>query len=539
LATSRNTPEYVFTQAIIENGLVKCYARDKNISSPHSIEVLHNLEGPAVFPYDDDNYKLTSIVPKEYWVEGCRVSEKLVSNNDDFQKWLIVYNAGHFLHTANFYSYKLKTICGNDQKISKIVDYFKNKMLQKDALESIPSIEGASSSNEPSAPPPDKWSEMHSYTFGKDHLGNDTYFYDNILVDTKLVQSYEEFEIWQRIHAYLKHDVSNFNYHGFINNLSKRKRSNPPDEFDLLCDKYVKTITDRNSMNEKQKVWYHDYRPIDTKLVQSEDDFKEWLSIYTLISNDGMQVRPNIHTYNGIINSVKFKTLESTYIYSSYRDKIIKREHELLQGAAPKAAETAALFKDYVDGKTFDIKMQQDSIKDFKNKKKESKMSQNTMPTFGDMLKQDAEKSAYRSGANQGIKALKAGLSKYFDSQQMDKASSKAIIDFFESDLGEAAIRALLGYGLTMLPIPGIQQNEYAQKVSEELRVSGLSKGMDKGMEMMQGFIVPALTSAFADTPMFQQMMTSEKHRLPDDQSVDVDMDEEEKEAPKEKRATV
>lgn len=133
-------------------------------------------------------------------------------------------------------------------------------------------------------------------------------------------------------------------------------------------------------------------------------------------------------------------------------------------------------------------------------------------PTLAQIFAKDAEKGAYRTGATQGIKALKLGLTKAFEHEGLSAEKSAAVLEALDTKLGEAFMRLLLGYGLMLVPIEGLQSNKYAQNLSEELRVSGLSEGMNYGAELAQKFLAPALMEAFKNTPMFEK----EKVRLDD-----------------------
>lgn len=139
-----------------------------------------------------------------------------------------------------------------------------------------------------------------------------------------------------------------------------------------------------------------------------------------------------------------------------------------------------------------------------KEEKVMSKSNESVKKSFGEMFMQDAANAAVRSGATAGINALKTGLNKAFESQGMNKNQVKSVMMFLNTPLGEGLLRSCLGHGLTYLPIPMVQDNAYAQSLAEELRVSGLSKGMDKGMELVQQFVVPSLLEAFKNTPLMQ-----------------------------------
>jgi hypothetical protein len=124
--------------------------------------------------------------------------------------------------------------------------------------------------------------------------------------------------------------------------------------------------------------------------------------------------------------------------------------------------------------------------------------------TWGQTFIKDSGKAAIRSGATLGIDGLKAGITKALAAQGIDGPGVKAVMAFFDSDFGDACLRGGLGYTLLGMPIPYIQENEYAQQISEELRVSGLSGGMDQGIAMVKEFIAPALMEAFKNTPIMK-----------------------------------
>lgn len=137
-------------------------------------------------------------------------------------------------------------------------------------------------------------------------------------------------------------------------------------------------------------------------------------------------------------------------------------------------------------------------------------------PKFMEVLAKDAEKGAYRSGANQGVKALKAGLSKILEHEGMNDEKTSAIMEFFDTKIGEMMLRTGLGYGLMYLPVEAIQENKYAKGLSEELRVSGLAEGMDYGAELASKFLIPALMEAYKNTPLLENIpgLAPEKVRL-------------------------
>lgn len=131
--------------------------------------------------------------------------------------------------------------------------------------------------------------------------------------------------------------------------------------------------------------------------------------------------------------------------------------------------------------------------------------------SIGQIFMQDSGKAAIRSGATLGIDGLKAGISKMLESQGVDGPGVKAAMKFFDTKLGDSMLRGGLGYMLLGLPIPYIQENEYAQQLSEELRISGLSGGMDQAAAMVKMFILPALLEAFKETPIMKGIEAADK----------------------------
>ena len=160
---------------------------------------------------------------------------------------------------------------------------------------------------------------------------------------------------------------------------------------------------------------------------------------------------------------------------------------------------------------------------------------QKSKPKFFEVLAKDAEKGAYRTGATQGIKALKSAVAKILDHEGFEASKASVIMELFETPIGEGLLRMALGYGLMMAPIPGIQENKYAQNLSEELRVSGMAGGMDYAADLAGKFLVPALMEAYQNTPLMENIMgPKEKMRLEDSatipadspESIEVDLDE-------------
>jgi hypothetical protein len=149
--------------------------------------------------------------------------------------------------------------------------------------------------------------------------------------------------------------------------------------------------------------------------------------------------------------------------------------------------------------------------KNEKKKENSGKIMSNDKLDFTNILAQDAGKAAIRSGATLGINGLKTGLKKLLAHEGIDGLGAEAIMNFFEGPIGEAMLRASLGYGLMYLPIPMIQENEYAQKLSEELRVSGMAKGIDKGAEVVQQFILPSLLESFQGTPLLESFLPAKE----------------------------
>lgn len=129
------------------------------------------------------------------------------------------------------------------------------------------------------------------------------------------------------------------------------------------------------------------------------------------------------------------------------------------------------------------------------------------------IIAKDSGKAAIRSGATLGIDGLKAGVKQMLTSQGMAGPGVTAVMEFFDTKIGDAALRAGLGYTLLGLPIPYIQENEYAQQISEECRVSGLSGGMDQVAAMVKMFIVPALMDAFKNTPIMKGIEESANNK--------------------------
>jgi hypothetical protein len=155
----------------------------------------------------------------------------------------------------------------------------------------------------------------------------------------------------------------------------------------------------------------------------------------------------------------------------------------------------------YYQGKCIDCK----NLKEFNIAIKMTKQNK----SFKDIFVQDATKASIRSGTTLGLNAIKTAFRAVLVSEKTSESNIKHIMDFFDTSIGESILRFALGHGMMHLPIPEIKNNKYAKDISEELRVSGMSKGMDKAIDLLKQFIVPQIMDAYKDTPMFEPTRVS------------------------------
>lgn len=145
--------------------------------------------------------------------------------------------------------------------------------------------------------------------------------------------------------------------------------------------------------------------------------------------------------------------------------------------------------------------------KDFEKKDtgKEKEMTEAKKETgFVDMLKADAGKAAWRTGATQVSNAAQAGILLMLKERHgMDDSKLAIVREALATEAGNALIRYFLGSVLTH--VPGIKEDPRAKQLGEEFRVSGMAKGMDELVGTATIYLMPGIQAAIQALPPIQE----------------------------------
>ena len=117
--------------------------------------------------------------------------------------------------------------------------------------------------------------------------------------------------------------------------------------------------------------------------------------------------------------------------------------------------------------------------------------------TFVDMIKSDARKAVYRVGATQMMKALKASIIALLQSTGKDNQTIQTISELLDSDIGVAILSCICGYSITEL----VDNNEIASKLSQELRVYGITLAGNAAFETLFGLITSSIIPIIKSLP--------------------------------------
>lgn len=129
--------------------------------------------------------------------------------------------------------------------------------------------------------------------------------------------------------------------------------------------------------------------------------------------------------------------------------------------------------------------------------------------TMLDMLKADALSAGYRVAANQMTKGVKGALLLSMKDKGMDGGKIQAISEMLDTEMGEALISTLLGYGLTY--IPGLGEDPRAQTLAEEFRINGIATAGNVIADSLFQHLLPAINSAMASLPPAEEVLRLKK----------------------------
>lgn len=99
--------------------------------------------------------------------------------------------------------------------------------------------------------------------------------------------------------------------------------------------------------------------------------------------------------------------------------------------------------------------------------------------SYKDQIKSDMTKVAYRQGARKLTSISHAAILHVFRQQGFSESKLNILLEFLESNPGKALLSYGLGKGLEQVMI----ENETAQTLAEEFRVSGMDLGVESGLD--------------------------------------------------------
>ena len=106
-------------------------------------------------------------------------------------------------------------------------------------------------------------------------------------------------------------------------------------------------------------------------------------------------------------------------------------------------------------------------------------------------LKNDASDASYRIAADKMSKGIKKAIVKALKDKNIDENRVKEISSVLETEVGDALVSLILGYGLTS--IPNLKNDKRAVKLSKKFRENGMFVGGNYVMDILfQYFLVPA-----------------------------------------------
>lgn len=123
----------------------------------------------------------------------------------------------------------------------------------------------------------------------------------------------------------------------------------------------------------------------------------------------------------------------------------------------------------------------------------------NMKPSFTDNLKSNATDAAYRVGAKQAGKAVKAALVKALEKNGVDGGKVQAFASFLDTDIGLAMIMGLIG---TVAPhIPKLGEDPRLQRLANEMQTEGMAIAGNMVADEVLSYLGPALKGVIDNLP--------------------------------------
>jgi len=154
---------------------------------------------------------------------------------------------------------------------------------------------------------------------------------------------------------------------------------------------------------------------------------------------------------------------------------------------------------------------------------------ENKMENMKDMLKADAVEAGYRIAGRQMTKGVKTGILMLMKDKGMDGGKLEAIREVFDTEVGDAIISTLLGYGLTY--VPQLKDDPRAAKLAEEFRVNGMAIAGNVAVDTAMQYLLPVVTEAMSALPAVEEKMRVEEHTHSEEHEMNNEEEEEKKQA--------
>jgi hypothetical protein len=121
-------------------------------------------------------------------------------------------------------------------------------------------------------------------------------------------------------------------------------------------------------------------------------------------------------------------------------------------------------------------------------------------PTNTDIIKDRFEKAAYRSASRQMINGISKVIVKIAEQKGMDSFTTQAVGKFFDTELGEALIGAIIGVGIPY--IPKINKDKRALKLAEEFQIESMATVTDTVLNEIFTYILPVVSEVLNTLPI-------------------------------------
>jgi hypothetical protein len=148
-----------------------------------------------------------------------------------------------------------------------------------------------------------------------------------------------------------------------------------------------------------------------------------------------------------------------------------------------------------------------------------SKKARKTMPTDHngeeitamEMLKSDMADAGFRVASTQLTSAVKAGIMLMLKDKGMDNDKLTAFKSMLDTDVGDAVISVLLGYGLTYAPGVKDITTIDIDRLAKEFRVNGMATGGNLVVGAAMEYILPAITNTLKNLPALPEKTAAKK----------------------------